>query len=145
MLKLNRETFFALEKQLRDMGLDSDRVSFDEIKQNLSNPRKLTPTEFASQCIYVILAGGFSQKTAKRVYEKVMEYLYSVPTTPPLGGVGLRVCRPVGGHDFVDDTISPPTDARDSAVDSPQGGSCWHCARCWELPIPSLCPCDRTG
>ena len=68
--------FFDLDKRLRDMGLDSDAQTFDEIKQNLSCPKKLSPDEFAGQAIYVILAGGFSQKTAKKIHQKIMEYLF---------------------------------------------------------------------
>jgi len=65
--------FFDLESQLRKLGLDSDDKSFDEIKQNLSNPKKLSVDEFASAVAYVILAGGFSQKTAKRIHKIIME------------------------------------------------------------------------
>ena len=68
--------FFDLDKCLRDMGLDSDAQTFDEIKQNLSCPKKFTPDEFAEQAIYVILAGGFSQKTAKKIHRKIMERLF---------------------------------------------------------------------
>ena len=67
--------FFDLDKRLRDMGLDSDAQTFDEIKQNLSCPKKFSPDEFAEQVIYVILAGGFSQKTAKKIHQKIMNKL----------------------------------------------------------------------
>ena len=67
--------FFDLDKRLRDMGLDSDAQTFDEIKQNLSCPKKFSPDEFAEQVIYVILAGGFSQKTAKKIHQKIMSNL----------------------------------------------------------------------
>ncbi len=67
--------FFDLDKRLRDMGLDSDAQTFDEIKQNLSCPKKFSPDEFAEQVIYVILAGGFSQKTAKKIHQKIMNNL----------------------------------------------------------------------
>ena len=68
MNKLFTKSWFEnLDIQLRKMGLDSDDKSFDEICENLSHPRKLKPIEFASAVSYVILAGGFSQKTAKKV------------------------------------------------------------------------------
>ncbi len=67
--------FFDLDKRLRDMRLDSDAQTFDEIKQNLSCPKKFSPDEFAEQVIYVILAGGFSQKTAKKIHKKIMNNL----------------------------------------------------------------------
>lgn len=67
--------FENLDKKLREMGLDSDDKSFDEIKEILSNPPHLTPEEFASSVSYVILASGFSQKTAKRIHKIIMQEL----------------------------------------------------------------------
>lgn len=63
--------FYGLDKTLREMGLDSDAQSFDEIKQMLAVPRRFSPDEFAQMCAYVILAGGFSQKTAKKFMQKL--------------------------------------------------------------------------
>ena len=51
--------FFDLEKQIYDLGIASDAQSFDEIKQNLANPKRFSPDEFSDMCAYVILAGGF--------------------------------------------------------------------------------------
>lgn len=59
------------------MGLDSDAQSFDEIKENLSHRKILGPDAFAENCIYVILAGGFSQKTAKKIHAQIIEYIHS--------------------------------------------------------------------
>jgi len=69
----SKSWFLGLDAQLREMGLDSDDKSFDEIKQILSNPPRLNPDEFASAVSYVILAGGFSQKTAKRIHKIIMQ------------------------------------------------------------------------
>ncbi len=68
--------FFDLEKKIREMGADSDAQSFDEIRDNLAHPRTFSPDEFATMCAYVILAGGFSQKTAKRIHKNIMDYIY---------------------------------------------------------------------
>jgi hypothetical protein len=68
--------FFDLEKQIRALGADSDNQSFDEIRENLAHPRRVKCDEFAAMCAYVILAGGFSQKTAKRIHKNIMEYIY---------------------------------------------------------------------
>ena len=76
--------FFDLESRLCEMGLDSDDKSFSEIKQNLSNPKKLLPNEFASAVAYVVLAGGFSQKTAKRIHKIIMEKMPEKPSTEDL-------------------------------------------------------------
>lgn len=65
--------FMNLDLTLRQMGLDSDDKSFDEIKENLQRPKKLSPDEFADCVIYVILAGGFSQKTAKRIHKIIVD------------------------------------------------------------------------
>ncbi len=71
----SKNWFFELEKSLRDAGLDSDSKSFDEIKTNLQNRKILSPEEFAIAAIYVILAGGFSQKTAKKKHSEIINYL----------------------------------------------------------------------
>lgn len=71
----SKSWFDDLDSNLRKMGLDSDDKSFDEIKQILSNPPRLSPIEFASSVSYVILAGGFSQKTAKRIHKIIMDVL----------------------------------------------------------------------
>lgn len=73
----SKQWFFSLEKQLRDCGHDSDNQSFDEILENLQNKKIYSPDEFASHCAYVILAGGFSQKTAKRIHETIIHLLKS--------------------------------------------------------------------
>ncbi|MBR6010318.1 MAG: hypothetical protein IKP35_02775 [Alphaproteobacteria bacterium] len=77
----DKKWFFDLDTQLRKMGLDSDDKSFDEIRENLSHPKKLKPIEFASAVSYVILAGGFSQKTAKAIHKIIME---KMPESPRL-------------------------------------------------------------
>ncbi len=71
----SKSWFESLDAQLREMGLDSDDKSFDEIREILSNPPRLSPDEFASTVSYVILAGGFSQKTAKKIHKIIMEKL----------------------------------------------------------------------
>ena len=68
--------FFDLERKIKDMGVDSDAQSFDEIREMLSQPRRFSPDAFAEMAAYVILAGGFSQKTAKRIHKDIMEYVY---------------------------------------------------------------------
>lgn len=67
--------FFDLDARLREIGLDSDAQSFDEIRENLSHRRILDADAFAENCIYVILAGGFSQKTAKKIHAQIMDFL----------------------------------------------------------------------
>ncbi len=69
--------FNGLDTRIREMGMDSDAQSFDEIKQNLSARHVCTPDEFATACAYVILAGGFSQKTAKKIHAKIMDCVYA--------------------------------------------------------------------
>jgi len=74
-VNLNAEFFFDLERQLKAAGLDSDFESFDVIKARLANKEPLSADEFARQAFYVILAGGFSQKAAKKIHAKVMDYI----------------------------------------------------------------------
>jgi len=74
-MNLNKEFFFELERRLKKAGLDSDAESFDVIKERLSRPAQLSPDDFAAQAIYVILAGGFSQKTAKTKHAEIIKYI----------------------------------------------------------------------
>ena len=69
------EWFFGLDSHLRAAGMDSDAQSFDQIRENLSHRHVCNADEFATHCAYVILAGGFSQKTAKAIHEKIMSAL----------------------------------------------------------------------
>ncbi|MCM1294456.1 MAG: hypothetical protein NC311_02750 [Muribaculaceae bacterium] len=69
--------FYGLDQTLREMGLDSDAQRFDEIKEMLSNKRRFSPDAFADMCAYVVLAGGFSQKTAKKIHAKIMDYVHA--------------------------------------------------------------------
>jgi hypothetical protein len=64
----DKDWFLDLEKTLRKRGLDSDSKSFDEIREMLATGKQLSPDAFADECNYVILAGGFSQKTAKKIH-----------------------------------------------------------------------------
>ena len=70
-----KDWFFDLDAALRAAGHDSDDQSFDEILRNLGNRKIYKPDEFASLCAYVILAGGFSQKTAKKIHRQIMDFL----------------------------------------------------------------------
>lgn len=72
-MDFSADWFLGLDKKLRQMGLDSDDKSFDEIKQNLKHPAKLSSDAFADCVSYVILAGGFSQKTAKKYHKIIMQ------------------------------------------------------------------------
>ena len=69
----SKDWFYNLDSQLRDMKLDSDDKSFDEIKNILAHPKKLSGEDFASGVAYVILAAGFSQKTAKKYHRIIMD------------------------------------------------------------------------
>lgn len=80
----SKSWFENLDAQLRGAGLDSDDKSFDEIKEFLSNPPHLSPDDFAFTVAYVILAAGFSQKTAKKIHRLLMQKLPGNPTTPDL-------------------------------------------------------------
>ncbi len=76
-INFSHEWFNDLDVRLRAAGLDSDAQSFDEILQNLKSRKIYDADAFAGHCAYVILAGGFSQKTAKKIHEKIMNFLYS--------------------------------------------------------------------
>ena len=75
MIDFSRDWFFDLDTRLRGAGLDSDAQSFDEILQNLRARKIYDADALAGHCIYVILAGGFSQVTAKKIYQKIITLL----------------------------------------------------------------------
>lgn len=72
-MDFSRDWFFDLDARLRAAGLDSDAQSFDEILENMRARKIYDADTFASHCAYVILAGGFSQQTAKKIHEKIMD------------------------------------------------------------------------
>ncbi|MDR1826307.1 MAG: hypothetical protein LBQ49_01285 [Rickettsiales bacterium] len=72
---MTAKDFFDLEKKLISLGHDSDLDSFAVIKERLKTKAPLSADEFARQAIYVVLAGGFSQKTAKKIHREVMDFL----------------------------------------------------------------------
>ena len=80
----SKSWFENLDKTLRQMGLDSDDKTFDEIKEILLNKPHFSPDEFASIVFYVILAGGFSQKTAKKIHAIIMKKMPENPSVDDL-------------------------------------------------------------
>ncbi|MDR0967327.1 MAG: hypothetical protein LBL75_00635 [Rickettsiales bacterium] len=80
------EQFFTIEKQIIDAELDADLDSFSQIKKRLLTHSVMDLNEFTRQIIYVILVSGFSQRTAKIIHKKIMDYLMSVsmPTADDL-------------------------------------------------------------
>jgi hypothetical protein len=76
MIDFSRDWFFDLDARLRGAGLDSDAQSFDEILQNLQTRKIYNADDFATHCAYVILAGGFSQQTAKKIHKKIMNQIH---------------------------------------------------------------------
>jgi len=75
--RLTAKNFFAIEKRIIDSGLGEDKDSFETIKKRLVEPPILNAKEFAEECIYVILAGGFRQKIAKRKFGEIMNFINS--------------------------------------------------------------------
>jgi hypothetical protein len=73
--KITPEIFRKIEIFLIQNNLDSDKSTFAELKENLNNPKKLNSIEFAEEIIYVILASGFKQKTAKKYFYLIIDYL----------------------------------------------------------------------
>jgi hypothetical protein len=75
MNKISAALFFELEKRIIDSGLGEDKDSFETIKARLLNPPVLNAKEFAEECFYVILAGGFRQKVAKKKFGEIMDFI----------------------------------------------------------------------
>jgi hypothetical protein len=75
MNKISASLFFELEKRIIDSGLGEDKDSFETIKARLHKPPILNAKEFAEECFYVILAGGFRQKVAKKKFGEIMDFI----------------------------------------------------------------------
>jgi len=75
--KIDASLFFQIEKHLIDSGIGEDKDSFETIKKRLLKPPVLKAGEFAEECIYVILAGGFRQKIAKKKFGEIMNFINS--------------------------------------------------------------------
>jgi hypothetical protein len=75
MKKIPAALFFKIEKQIIDSGMGEDKDSFETIKQRLHKPPVLNAKEFAEECFYVILAGGFRQKIAKKKFGEIMRFI----------------------------------------------------------------------
>jgi len=69
--KIDKSLFEKIEREIIILGQNSDKDDFETIKKNLANPPVLSAEEFAFEVIYVILASGFSQKTAKRIFGEI--------------------------------------------------------------------------
>ena len=73
--KIDLKLFNFLENKLIKNGADSDKSSFLDIKNNLNCRKILSSEEFALEAIYVILASGFRQQTAKKIFLKISTFL----------------------------------------------------------------------
>jgi hypothetical protein len=74
-VKIDKVLFERIEAKIVELHQDSDKDDFETIKKNLQNPPILTDEKFALEVIYVILAGGFSQKTAKKKFNEIHSFL----------------------------------------------------------------------
>ncbi|MCL2845364.1 MAG: hypothetical protein FWE23_07945 [Chitinivibrionia bacterium] len=73
--KIDKSLFEKIEAEITCLGQNSDKDDFETIKKNLINPPVLSDDEFAFEATYVILAGGFSQKTAKKIFGEICAVL----------------------------------------------------------------------
>ncbi|MDR0304251.1 MAG: hypothetical protein LBH98_05730 [Chitinispirillales bacterium] len=73
--KIDKYLFAEIEEKIKNLQQDSDKDDFETIKEKLKNPPILSPEDFAFEAIYVILAGGFSQKTAKKKFNEIRCYI----------------------------------------------------------------------
>lgn len=67
--------FYYIQYLLIESKNDSDNSSFEEIHKRLYNPKIFTPEEFAEEVFYVICVAGFKQTTAKKMCNKVKDYI----------------------------------------------------------------------
>jgi hypothetical protein len=71
-MQFTKEFFFNLKNRLMSVKWDPP---FDEITAQLLQKDPVSADEFARRTIYVVLASGFKQKTAKIIHNKIMNYI----------------------------------------------------------------------
>ncbi len=75
--EINSIIFNYLQLKLIDLGLDSDKKSFNEIRNILNTQPIFSPEEFAFECFYVICVAGFKQDYAKKMCNKIINFIES--------------------------------------------------------------------
>jgi hypothetical protein len=81
--EIDKFLFGKIEEKIRELRQDSDKDDFETIKENLKNPPILSSDDFALEAIYVILASGFSQKTAKKKFGEISSFIKNRPEVSP--------------------------------------------------------------
>ena len=71
-MTLSRELFFSLESKMKEAGFTHE---LSVLKKVLRKKEQLPAEEFAKHAIYVVLASGFKQKTAKQKHLEIMNFL----------------------------------------------------------------------
>lgn len=73
--EINSVIFNYLQLKLIELGLDSDRRSFREIRDILNNQPIFSPEDFAFECFYVVCVAGFKQDYAKAMCNKIISFI----------------------------------------------------------------------
>lgn len=73
--EINSIIFNYLQLRLIELGLDSDKKNFREIREILNKQPVFTPKEFAYECFYVICVAGFKQDYAKAICNKIISFI----------------------------------------------------------------------
>ena len=73
--EINGVIFNYLQLKLISLGLDSDKKSFNEIRNILNTQPIFSPEEFAFECFYVICVAGFKQDYAKKMCNKIITFI----------------------------------------------------------------------
>jgi len=98
MLFLSREIFFDLESKMKKAGFGNE---LNVIKKVLRKKEKLSADDFAKHSIYVVLASGFKQKTAKNVHQKIMDFLGQTTETTNINGMTRDLLKIFGNKNKV--------------------------------------------
>lgn len=73
--EINSVIFNYLQLRLVELGFDSDRKNFREIRDILNKQPVFTPNKFAYECFYVICVAGFKQDYAKAMCNKIISFI----------------------------------------------------------------------
>lgn len=73
--EIDATIFNYLMFKLMELGLDSDRRNFQEIREILNKQPRFSPEEFAYECFYVVCVAGFKQDYAKAMCNRIIKFI----------------------------------------------------------------------
>jgi hypothetical protein len=98
MLTLSKENFINLESKMKEAGYTHE---LSVLKKVLRKKEQLPAEEFAKHAIYVVLASGFKQKTAKIKHREIMGFLQGSAPETEINRLAVKLLKIFGNKNKV--------------------------------------------